>query len=291
VGPAGYQNLYIYFLKGVLRERHEGSLGDSFLGNWVEEDSSFLFFSEPAGKLISKLLRVQPNLELVDTYSFTYEQWQGAKPEILRIDQFLLVPPWEKEGRAEGHIRITLDPGVVFGNGLHPTTRDCLRALAFAARERPLGSVLDLGTGSGVLAVAAALLGAERVLAIDLNPLCAKTARRNAELNHLQEAIEVVAGKAEDFLRERADLVVGNLHYELIRDLLENRSFDQGERVLLSGLMRTQARDVRARLIDRGFQITGEWDHEMTWFTYVASKEEEAGARRSLPGDGSRSGR
>lgn len=68
----------------------------------------------------------------------------------------------------EDVIKIRLDPGVVFGNCLHPTTRDCLKALSLVAEMDPLDYVLDLGTGTGVLAVAAALLGAKRVVAVDL---------------------------------------------------------------------------------------------------------------------------
>ncbi|MFO8240994.1 MAG: 50S ribosomal protein L11 methyltransferase [Dissulfuribacterales bacterium] len=76
----------------------------------------------------------------------------------------MIVPPWGELDSNKQLNQIVLDPGVVSGNGLHPTTRDCLRALAYAARTRPFESVLDFGTGTGILAVAAVLLGAVRVL-------------------------------------------------------------------------------------------------------------------------------
>lgn len=267
---APYRDLYIYLLNGLVREDDEVVLGDAFLGNWVEEDSSFLFFEKPADKLLIRLLKRRSDLELVDDYYFTYEQWQGGGLDALRIERFLIVPPWEKTDSTEGLMRIFLDPGVVFGNGLHPTTRDCLRAIACAHRQRPFSNVLDLGTGTGVLALAVGCLGAERVLAADLNPLCVRTANKNVKLNGLDKIVEVVKGPAEDFFDEPADLVVANIHHAVIRDLLDRRVFRNKDRVIISGLMRSQAREVKTQLMNSRFRILREWDHDMTWFTFLA---------------------
>ncbi len=265
-----YRDLYIYLLNGLVREDDEVVLGDTFLGNWVEEDSSFLFFEKPADKLLIRLLKRRSDLELVDDYYFTYDQWQGGGLDALRIEGFLIVPPWEKKVSTEGVIPIFLDPGVVFGNGLHPTTRDCMSAIACAHRQGPFSRVLDLGTGTGVLALAVALLGAERVIAADLNPLCVKTANKNVSLNGLDGIIETVERPAEDFYDEPADLVVANIHHAVISDLLDRRVFGKKDRVIISGLMRSQAREVKTQLVNRRFRILREWDHDMTWFTFLA---------------------
>ena len=271
-GTRPYKDLYIYLLNGVVEELYESHFGVAFVGNWVEVDSSFLFFGQPADKEVDRLLGSCPDLELIETHHFTYEQWQGGGLEPFRIDDFVVVPPWEKEGSEETGIRILLDPGVVFGNGLHPTTRDCLKALSYAKRHRPFRRVLDLGTGTGVLALAAALLGAERVLGVDINPLCVKTAISNVELNGLSDRIHMKDGPAENFVADSADLVVANIHHEVIVRLMDGGGFRDAERFIVSGLFRSQFRDVKTRLEMRQYRVLREWDHDMTWFTLLAEK-------------------
>jgi len=267
-----YETLFIYLLEGKPSREDEEKLGDNFLGNWIEGGQSFLFFSHPAGERIIELLDRCPDLKLLDEYRFTYEDWQGGMPEQIRIEDFLILPPWNTGEPDSKRIKIILDPGVVFGNGLHPTTRDSLKALSWACRHRPFYRVLDLGTGTGVLSIAAARLGAEKVMAADLNPLCVKTASRNAGLNNLDHVIQVIKAKAEDLAHELADLVMANIHHAVIKSLLEVRIFRPGDRLILSGLMRSQFREVEGQLRN-GFQVLKIWDHEMTWFTVLAERD------------------
>ena len=268
-----YDDLFIYLLEGVVKAEYEPDLGHAFIGNWVEDNSSFLFFGKPADKPVKRLVKAFPQLELIEAHHFTYDQWQGGGLETIKVDKFVVVPPWQQVDAYEGSIRIVLDPGVVFGNGLHPTTRDCMKALSYAYGQRPFQRVLDLGTGTGVLALAAAFLGAEGVLAVDINPLCVKTAMRNIGLNRLHPVIRTVEGPAENFVDEPSDLVVANIHHEVIERLLDRGVFQDTERFIISGLMRSQFRDVRAQLEKNRFRILREWDHDMTWFTLLAMKE------------------
>jgi len=271
VSQSSYDHLYIYLINGLVPHEDESSLGRFFLGNWVEEDTCFLFFSEPSETLVSELLKRHSDLQLLENYNFTYEEWRGAFSEPLRIDCFLIVPPWVDAVEGPGETKILLDPGLVFGTGLHASTRDSLRALNYVHSRYPVDKVVDLGTGTGVLALASALLGAQQVLAVDLNPLCVDTAKKNVEWNHLESRIEVKEGRAEDFAELQADLVLANIHWQVLKALIEKERFRKNRWIVLSGLMRSHARDLETDLARYGLQIVKNWEDEATWYTMLVS--------------------
>ncbi|MFH0844939.1 MAG: 50S ribosomal protein L11 methyltransferase, partial [Pseudomonadota bacterium] len=151
----------------------------------------------------------------------------------------------------------------------HPTTRDCIRAMAYLGESTRWNRVLDLGTGTGILALIAAYLGAKEVLALDVNPLSIKTARRNVQLNHLEDTISVIEGRAEDFIDETADLILANLHYEVIARLIDSKGFHAKTWSILSGIMRSQVRELRPTLERSSLEIIKEWDHGAIWYTLL----------------------
>jgi ribosomal protein L11 methyltransferase len=276
-GP--YGDLFIYHLKGQVREQEELALGEHFQGNWVEDDASFLFFSVPSRQSVLKLIEKRLDMELIEDYHFTYEQWQGMALTPMRVAHFLIRPPWRDVHKDDRETEIVLDPGMVFGTGLHPTTQDCLRAMVHLHEKSRLGRVLDLGTGTGILALAAALLGAEEVKAVDLNPLSVKTARRNVQLNGLEGSVEVVKGLAEDFVEESADLVLANLHHTVIVKLLNSPGFMKKSWSVISGLLRSQVREIRYQLGEVGLHVIREWEQEGTWYTLLVNN---GNVRRSV---------
>jgi len=139
------------------------------------------------------------------------ENWKQHFPAV-RIGQHLVIrPSWEEVTALPGDAILTLDPGMAFGTGTHGTTRLCLEAIAelYTETTKPL-RVLDVGTGSGILAMAAAALGAERVLACDIDEQSCCTARENVELNQLQDRIEITGAPLPQ-LEGNFDLVVANI--------------------------------------------------------------------------------
>lgn len=264
-----YQELYIYYVEGPLHREEESLLGPDFLGNWIEEDSSFLFFSRPSREFVQGIVDKNNKLRLIDEFDFTYEEWQGGKIRPFRVSHFLIVPPWENSQEGDGEKKILLDPGVVFGTSLHPTTRDCLRALVKIYEKYRFPKVLDLGTGTGILAIGAALLGAETVLAVDSNPLAVRIALQNIRLNGLGERVEVEEGLAENFADYDCDLLVANIHYDVILKLVKGEGFLKKKCFILSGLMRSQARDIRFQLSQYPIEIVHEWNHDMIWYTIL----------------------
>lgn len=273
-----YRNLYIYYIEGRVPPR---VIFDSdFIGNWQEEDFTFLFFSRPARDRVDVLLAGHTGLTLLDEYRMSYEEWQGGPLEPMEIGGFCVFPPWSRPGGErsswKGLKPVLLDPGVVFGTGTHPTTRDCLVALELALADGRTRSVLDLGTGTGLLALAAAKSGCPRILAVDFNLLAAKTAWHNVCLNGLAPSIAVVQGRAEDYIDFEADLLVANIHYDVMKDLISAPGFKRKKRFILSGLLRSQSRAVREALARMPVSIHRTWQKNGTWFTFYGEIEPDA---------------
>lgn len=262
-----YQDLFIYYLEG--RVENSGSLQacPEFIGNWEEAGDSFLFFTRPSDETVKTLLDRQPHLALADSYRMAYADWQGGVVQPLSVGRLHIVAPWHDEPAPNGADTIVLDPGVVFGTGTHPTTHDCLTAIQLAMDRLAVRRVLDLGTGTGLLALSAARLGADQVLAIDLNYLAVQTAYRNVCLNKMQDRVLVAQGNAKNFMDLAGDLMVSNIHYDIMRVLVDASEFMAHKQYVLSGLLRSQAKQIEGLLL-RCSTILQKWERDGIWYTY-----------------------
>jgi ribosomal protein L11 methyltransferase len=210
----------------------------------------------------------------------SYKEWLGETFHSCEHGQFRIIPPWEalpdKKCHGGAMCAILLDPGLVFGTGTHPTTRDCLAALELAANTHKLGTVLDLGTGTGLLALAAAKLGSSGVVAVDLNLLAAQTAARNIKLNGLQNRVITVQSRAENMVACPADLVIANIHYDVMQRLIKDKGFLAKKRFILSGLLRRDAKEIAGILARQPVTIIKQWTHEGIWHTIYGKIEQGA---------------
>lgn len=270
IAPNPYQDLYIYYLSGRFRPGPDFN-PDHYIGSWEEGEISFLFFTQPATQLVERVVADLPALTVLDHYHMTYEAWQGGDIVPRRIGRFTITPPWFAAEKSDADTTIILDPGVVFGTGTHPTTRDCLDALQLAFEDQPIHTALDLGTGTGLLALATARLGCPKVLAIDLTLLAAQTATRNVTLNGLGDQILVAQGDAENFMDFMSDLVVSNIHYDIMKNLIRATGFLKKKRFILSGLMRSEAARIESALADLPVRIIRRWDQNGLWHTFYGS--------------------
>jgi ribosomal protein L11 methyltransferase len=274
--PPPYQDLYIYYLQGRLKSDCK-IFGNHFIGNWQEDEYSFLFFSKPSRDEVKKILTSHPGLTLLDQFYMTYDQWHGGKITPFKVGRFSIVPSWQHQskkmnsGRKE--LLITLDPGVVFGTGTHITTQDSLKALELVFNREKIESVLDLGTGTGLLSLAASRLGCKNVLAVDFNLLAARTALRNVRLNQLEDRIIIVQGRAEDFIDSPSDLVIANIHYDVMKHLITSRGFYNNKWFILSGLLRSQARDLLYKLFENPVRIVKKWERDGIWHTFLGTTD------------------
>jgi ribosomal protein L11 methyltransferase len=271
VKSKSYEDLYIYYLEGRVFST-TGFFDHHFIGNWEEEGSSFLFFSKPSEELVLSFVENHGGLKLLDHYKMSYEEWQGGKFSSLQIGRFTIIPPWDADNAdsvGPGDInKIFLDPGVVFGNGLHPTTRDCIEALELLFSIESIESALDLGCGTGILALVAGKLGCRKCFALDFNLLASQTASNNVKLNGLMHKIIVAQARAENFVDIPTDLLIANIHYDVMKKLLESEGFFKEKWFILSGLLRSQAKDIAGRLQRSGVKILKRWEREGIWHTY-----------------------
>lgn len=193
----------------------------------------------------------------------------------LRVGQRIVIKPtWREFQAGPDDIIIELDPGMAFGTGLHPTTQTCL--LALEERVRSGMRVLDLGTGSGILALAAAKLGADTVLALDTDPVAVAAARENITRNDVAGRVAIDLGSL-DRATGTYDLVVVNILAKviitLLREGLAERVRTEGQWVM-AGIIEPQVAEIIAALEVSRLQVT-EQKQIADWVTLIGHKLQE----------------
>jgi ribosomal protein L11 methyltransferase len=188
------------------------------------------------------------------------EEWKQSWQPV-EIGRFIIAPPWSNLGDASNHLVIRIEPGMAFGTGTHETTRLCLDAIQ---KHCAGGSFLDVGTGTGILAIAAAKLFPEgRIEACDTDETAIAIARENAALNGVDQQINFWTGSIDDSTAS-ADLVCANLTADVITRMMRALVGVTCGKLILSGILDTQLEMVQASLHENGiddFEITqdGEW--------------------------------
>lgn len=215
------------------------------------------------------------------------EEWAEAWKQFFHVEhlgRIVIRPSWRPYTPAPGEVVIDLDPGMAFGTGQHPTTRMALEALGRLAR--PGMRVLDLGTGSGILAIAAAKLGADEVLAVDIDAQAVRVAQENVAVNGLAGRVQVAFGSLAppghwpfaEPPNSRFDLVLANTSAATIillaRNLIEALA-PQGC-LVAGGIIRSRAEAVRQVLEQAGGTVR-ETIESGDWYTFLVLRREEDG--------------
>jgi ribosomal protein L11 methyltransferase len=177
-------------------------------------------------------------------------------------EQLSILPPWETSDKSR--IPLIIDPGMAFGTGHHETTKACLQLIEKFSKTSPKDRFLDVGTGTGILAIAASRLGFKAVVGVDIDPLAIDAAKRNAELNSLQN-VEIQEGTITE-VRGSFDMIAANLMSEVLISIapeIAGRLNYTGIAVL-SGMLKGQEDDVqnamkRSGISARETLVDGRW--------------------------------
>ena len=182
-------------------------------------------------------------------------------------ERLLINPSWYTDTDPQGRAVLNIDPGVAFGTGKHETTRLCLEAIE--RRLKKGDSVLDVGCGSGILGIAAVLLGADSAFGVDIDALAVRTANENAEVNGVGGRFTAIAGDLVDKVEGKFDLVVANIVADAIIALSASvKSFMKPDSLyIVSGIIDTRADDVRMAVRD-SFEIVEE-NTRGGWYCFV----------------------
>lgn len=199
------------------------------------------------------------------------ERWKEFYQPV-RVGRSLMVrPAWDKAEDPGGLLVVGMDPGMAFGCGTHPTTTMCMRLLEDVVSGGEI--VLDVGTGSGILAIAAARLGAARVLAVDSDGVAVRSAMGNVDLNGLDDVIDVREGNLLDGIETQADIIVANIVADVILRLLPAACclLKPGGKFIASGIISHRREEVARALEEAGLAIRIALD-EGEWTAFMAEK-------------------
>jgi ribosomal protein L11 methyltransferase len=264
-----YEKLYIYEIQGEFNLPPSEPAGD-FLGCWREGDCSYLFFTQKKEAAVKKLLGESQATRYLSETEIDYEDWEAGHPLVpMRLADFYLCPLWETPQVQPGDHLIRLDPGVAFGSGFHPTTKLCLQLIADLYQQVQSTRILDLGTGTGILSLACLAKGAEHSLAVDHNNLAIGTARQNARHNQVEDKITLACGDVLDYLHEPADLVLANIYYALLREVLEQERFFDKPWYILSGLVGAEVDKILTQIRQLPLEVVQVRDENL-WFAILA---------------------
>jgi len=200
--------------------------------------------------------------------------WKKYYKPVKISSNITITPTWEDYKRVnDNELVIELDPGMAFGTGTHPTTVLCVQSLERHLKKGQ--TVIDVGTGSGVLSIAAAKLGASKVDALDLDEVAVESARMNVELNHVEDVVTVRQNNLLEKMVQSPDLIVANILAEVIVIMTEDafNLLKSGGKIITSGIIQTKRDLVKTALQSAGFVIDEVVEME-DWIAIVAKKPE-----------------
>ena len=202
------------------------------------------------------------------------ENWRDNYQPVEVETDWIILPPW-KTDQFEGNDRemIIIDPGQAFGTGSHESTYLALSNLTDLTKKHVIESMFDIGTGSGILAIASKKLGIEQVMAIDISEAAIENCNKNFEHNNLSGEIKTLVGDISQIELKQYGLVISNLLAPIIHANFEGiiNKVTSGGFIILSGYIDKQSEELKNRLIDNDFDIRKELERN-EWRSLIARR-------------------
>ncbi|MBP1930512.1 50S ribosomal protein L11 methyltransferase [Ammoniphilus resinae] len=241
---------------------------NSYLGESVEEIkqavNNLILYDIPIGA---------GEISLAEVHE---EEWATAWKKYYKpvqiSDRITITPTWEEYlPKNPAELVIELDPGMAFGTGTHPTTVLCIQALEDYVKDGD--RIIDVGCGSGVLSIASVLLGAESVMALDLDDIAIRSTNINTKLNKVSDKIKAKQNNLLEGITGQADLIVSNILAEIIVRFVDEayQGLVNGGYFITSGIISQKEAEVKKALEKAGFEIN-EVRHLEDWVSIVAKK-------------------
>lgn len=250
-------------------------LGPDLAGVHWETDFAFIFFKDEPGPDVSRFLYEHPELDLKHVHKLTYGQWQdGAGSDPFEVEGLTISNSYCDSAQEP---KLIIDPGLAFGFGGHPTTHTCLKFLARVCRAKSgaPATALDLGSGTGVLSLAAAFWGVNRVVGVDYSHLATDAALHNLAANRLEEKVKFIHGPAQSYADYEAELLMANLHLSLQEELFETGAFNKRKSVIISGLLPSEGDRLFEKLQTIGLRLVDQVRTDR-WITMLLADRENS---------------
>ena len=198
-----------------------------------------------------------------------WEVWKSLLKTVRAGRKVIIRPPWEEYTPDEQEIVIEINPSMAFGTGHHETTRLCIAAIEQARSSGNIGSMLDVGCGSGILSITAAKMGIARIVGLDTDPVAIGESLKNARVNGVSDKILFFCGYVQS-AKGRYDLIVANVYIApilLMREELRSRLNEKG-RLVISGIPHIRAKEAVDGLQNGGLVLTEE-KREGDWMSFT----------------------
>ena len=272
---------FIIKIAGPFKDALIQRLTDAGCLGVIEQDEAITaYFPETVDigtitKDLSLLEALFDKSDMVQSFSFSHtlipeqdwnESWKKGFTPLDVGERFTILPPWEK--KREGRINLIIDPGMAFGTGHHETTRSCLVLMEKYDQKVAKEGFLDLGTGTGLLAIAAFRLGYRHVVAIDTDPLAVEAAKTNSALNRI-DGLEIREGSIAD-LNETYDFIAANIISDVLVQIAPSlpAHLKPGGIAVLSGILRGQESEVIEAITRTGLKLLEQY-RDGKWVSLV----------------------